>query len=147
MLPRAERGFLRDALVESPEEPWRSIVGAIVDCAMGSMVGLCGVVVLRGSEEGEIWYLVQPESWGKGIATEAANELLSFGFKDLGLHRLFATCLPENPASERVLQKLGMRKEGFLVEKLKIHGVWKSCCLYAMLEREWFVRGKSASAG
>lgn len=49
--------FLRDALAESPSDSWRSIVRAIV----------------RGSEEGELWYLVRPEAWGRGIATAAAN--------------------------------------------------------------------------
>src|SRR5665213_2292539 len=44
--------------------------------------------------------------------------------------------LPENPASARVLEKVGMRKEGFLVKNLKIHGVWKSSFLYAMLADE-----------
>ena len=129
--------FLRDSLLESPSDPWRSIVGAVSDGPHGNLVGLCGVVIPRGAEEGEIWYLVEPESWGKGIATEAAKSLLDFGFGELGLHRIWATCLPENPGSARVLEKVGMRKEGFLVEHLKIHGVWKSCFLYAMLAEEW----------
>jgi [ribosomal protein S5]-alanine N-acetyltransferase len=129
--------FLRDALLESPADPWRSIVRAITLGPLGDLVGLCGVVILRGAQDGEIWYLVQPESWGRGIATEAARRLLDLGFGELGLHRLWATCLPENPASARVLEKIGMRKEGFLVENLKIHGVWKSCFLYAMLAWEW----------
>jgi RimJ/RimL family protein N-acetyltransferase len=108
--------FLRDSLLESPSEAWRSIVRAITDGPRGDLVGLCGVVILRGAEEGEIWYLVEPESWGKEIATEATRLLLDFA---------------------RVLQKVGTRKEGFLVDNLKIHGVWKSCHLYAMLAGEW----------
>jgi len=44
------------------------------------------------------------------------------GFSEMSLHRIWATCLPENPASARVLEKAGMRKEGFLVKNLKIHG-------------------------
>jgi RimJ/RimL family protein N-acetyltransferase len=139
--------FLQDALLESPTEPWRSIVRAIVDCAGGAVVGLCGVVILRGSEEGEIWYLVHPEFWGKGFATEAAKELLALGFEEVGLHRIWASCLPENPASERVLQKLGMRKEGFLIQNLKIHGVWKSSFLYAMLADEWARAASKLPAG
>jgi ribosomal-protein-alanine N-acetyltransferase len=141
LLPLCSRGesekFLRDSLLESPSEPWKSVVRAINDCAGGALVGLCGIAILKGAEEGEIWYLVSPELWGKGIATEAANELLVLGFGELGLHRMWASCLPENPASERVLQKVGMRKEGFLVKNLKIHGVWKSSFLYAMLADEW----------
>jgi len=129
--------FLRDSLVESSSDPWRSIVRAISDAPEGGLVGLCGLVILKGAEEGEIWYLVEPQSWGKGVATQAAKHLLDFGFGELGLHRIWATCLPENPASARVLEKAGMRKEGFLVKNLKIHGAWKSSFLYAMLAEEW----------
>jgi RimJ/RimL family protein N-acetyltransferase len=141
LLPLCSRAesekFLADSLHESPTEPWRSIVRAICGCAGGALVGLCGVVILRGAEEGEIWYLVDPAWWGKGIATEAVRQLLDFGFGSLALHRIWATCLPENPASARVLEKAGMRKEGFLVKNLKIHSEWKSSYLYAMLGEEW----------
>ena len=129
--------FLRDSLLASSSDPWRSIVRGISNGPRGDLVGLCGTVILRGAEEGEIWYLVEPESWGKGIATESVRHLLDFGFWELGLHRIWASCLPENPASARVLEKVGMRKEGFLVRNLKIHGVWKSSFLFAMLAEEW----------
>jgi len=134
--------FLRDSLQESPSEPWRSVVRAVSDSALGDLIGLCGVVVLRGAQEGEIWYLVSPKWWRKGIATEAVKKLLDLGFGELGLHRMWATCLPENPASAHVLEKAGMRREGFLVKNLKIHGEWKSSYLYAMIEEEW---GRAAS--
>jgi RimJ/RimL family protein N-acetyltransferase len=135
--PEESAEFLRSSIDESQSDPWRSIVRAMTDCPSGNLMGLCGVVILRGAEEGEIWYLVQPESWGKGIATDAARQLLGLGFGELGLHRIWATCLPENPGSARVLEKVGMRKEGFLIGNLKIHGVWKSSFLYAMLAEEW----------
>jgi [ribosomal protein S5]-alanine N-acetyltransferase len=129
--------FLRGSLLENPSDPWKSIVRAITEGGSEEAIGLCGLVILRGAEEGEAWYLVKPELWGKGIATEALKQLLDLGFEELGLHRIWATCLPENPASARVLEKAGMRKEGFLVKNLKIHGVWKSSFLYAILAEEW----------
>lgn len=95
--------FLHDSIAESQDDPWRSVVRAIVE--QGAVVGLCGIAILRGAEEGEIWYLVDPACWGRGIATEATRQLLRLGFADLGLHRLWATCLPENPASARVLER------------------------------------------
>jgi len=81
------------------------------------------LVVLRGAEDGETWYLVGPEYWGRGIAIEAVKQLLGFGFGELRLHRIWATCLPENPGSARVLERVGVRRDGFLVKNLKIHGV------------------------
>jgi ribosomal-protein-alanine N-acetyltransferase len=115
--------FLQESLLESPFEPWKSVVRAIINCVTGAVVGLCDIVTVKGAAEGEMWYLVHPDFWGEGIATEAARELLRLGFREVSLHRIWATCLPENPASERVLRKVGMRKEGFLLQNLKIHGV------------------------
>ena len=46
-----------------------------------------------------------------------------------------ATCLNENPASSRVLEKIGMRKEGYQAKNLKVHGVWHDSYLYAILGR------------
>ena len=129
--------FLRDALLTDQSGAWKSVVRAICGDTDHALVGLCGLIVLKGTEEGEAWYLVDPARWGQGIATAATSELLTIGFGEVGLHRIWATCLPDNPASERVLQKVGMRKEGFLLQNLKIHGVWKDSSLYAMLSDEW----------
>ena len=88
---------------------------AIGDGPSGDLVGP-GVAIPRGAkEEGEIWYLVSPESWGRGVATEAAKRLLEFRSGNIGAPAEWATCLPENPASARVLEKLGMRKEDFVM--------------------------------
>jgi RimJ/RimL family protein N-acetyltransferase len=130
--------FVCDSIRESAGAAWRSIVRAIVDG--GDFVGLCGIVILRGTEEGELWYLVDPARQGRGLATEAARGLLALGFDALALHRLWACCLPENPASARVLEKAGLRREGLRLRNLKIHGEWKDSCLYAILEDEWRAR-------
>jgi RimJ/RimL family protein N-acetyltransferase len=106
----------------------------------GDVIGLCGIAILHGSEQGEIWYLVRPDHWGRGIAAEAARMLLSIGFGEMNLHRMFATCLPENPASSRVLENIGLRREGHQLKSLKIHGVWRDCICYGILREEWEAR-------
>src|SRR4051812_9824355 len=104
LLPLCSRAecerFLRDAITESADAPWRSVIRAIV--VDGAVAGLCGLAILRGAEEGELWYLVAPEQWGRGIATAAARQLLDVAFRELALHRVWATCVPENPGSARV---------------------------------------------
>ena len=132
----ASKQFLDDALDDAANPAWRSIVRAILDDS-GSLVGICGIVILRGAEEGEIWYLLRPDCWGRGLATSAAMELLHLGFGELALHRMWASCLPENPASQRVLEKIGMRQEGYRRKNLKIHGKWKDSYEYAILREEW----------
>jgi len=131
------RNCLDGMLSETPGGAWISEVRAIEVPDSAPIVGLCGIAILHGSEQGEIWYLVRPDQWGRGIAQAAASELLRLGFSELNLHRIFATCLPENPASSRVLEKIGMRKEGHQIQNLKIHSVWHDSYLYAILRAEW----------
>jgi len=57
----------------------------------------------------EVGWFVDRTYWGMGLATEGARESLIFGFEGLGLDRIVARCNPENHASEKVMQKLGMR--------------------------------------
>jgi RimJ/RimL family protein N-acetyltransferase len=128
---------LEELMTETPGGAWISVAWAIEAVDSGLVVGLCGIAILRGSEQGEIWYLVRPDQWSRGIAQSAAGELLKIGFSVLNLHRMFASCLPENPASSRVLEKIGMRKEGYQVKNLKIHEVWHDSYLYAILRAEW----------
>lgn len=138
--------FLTESIDESPTRAWRSIVRAVITPPSGELVGLCGVVNLRGNDDGEICYLINPLLWGRGMAREAVKELLQLGFSEMILHRIWATCLPENPASARVLEKVGMRKEGFLVKNLKIHGEWRSSFLYAILAEEWLGTASPSSS-
>jgi RimJ/RimL family protein N-acetyltransferase len=135
--PEETQKCLREMLAPGPESPWRSYVRAMVAAESGQVVGLCGIEILRDSEQGEIWYLVRPADWDRGIASQAARELLRAGFGELNLHRMFATCLPRNPGSARVLEKIGMRREGRMVGNLKIHGVWQDSFLYGILREEW----------
>jgi RimJ/RimL family protein N-acetyltransferase len=135
--PDESRKYLDELMADHPGQAWQSVTRAIAVPDSRELVGLCGIAVLRGSEQGEIWYLVRPDHWGRGIAAEAARQLLDLGFATMNLHRIFATCVPDNPASARVLRKVGMREEGRQVKNLKIHGVWRDSLLYAILREEW----------
>ena len=84
---------LDDLIAENSSTAWRSVARAIEIRDSGEVIGLCGTAILHGSEQGEIWYLVSPDHWGRGTATEAARQLLNMGFSEMNLHRIFATCL------------------------------------------------------
>ena len=86
---------------------------------------------------GEIGYILNPEYWGRGFATDVSKLLIDFGFKEYKLHRIFATCDPRNIGSSRVLEKAGMRKEGRIRENLLIKDGWRDSLLYSVLEHEW----------
>ncbi len=86
----------------------------------------------------EIGWVFHPAYQGMGYATEAAHELLRYGFETLQLHRIIATCQPENIASWRVMEKLGMRREGFFQKCIPREGnIWWDEYFYALLEEEW----------
>lgn len=79
----------------------------------GEMIGFCGLKKLP--ELGgavDLGYRLAPAHWGRGLATEAGHEVLRFGFDVLGLARVIGLVLPSNRRSVRVLEKLGMRREG-----------------------------------
>lgn len=117
------------------EAPY-SHVRAIMDDE-GRVIGLCGIAVRPGSEQGELWYLLDPECWGRGIATRAACRLLRDGFERLRLKRIWASSVAANPPSIRVLEKIGMRPDGCLRENLFVDGESKDCLVYAISRRDW----------
>jgi ribosomal-protein-alanine N-acetyltransferase len=92
---------------------------------------------LRGRHQAEISYLIHPDLWGRGYATDAAARLVDLGFHTFGRHRVYATCDPRNTASARVLTKLGMKYEGRMRETILVRDGWRDSDLYAVLSHEW----------
>jgi [ribosomal protein S5]-alanine N-acetyltransferase len=85
----------------------------------------------------EVWYKIDSKYWGKGYATEALTTLLDFSFNVLKLHRIEAGCAVENIASIKVLEKVGMTREGMKRKKLPIRGEWKDNYFYAILDEDF----------
>jgi len=75
-------------------------------------VGWAGLQPLSGTDEIEVGYAFGRMSWGRGYATEVAAAAVQWGFESLGLERIVAVASPENAASRRVMDKLGMHYEG-----------------------------------
>ena len=110
----------------------------------GRLIGSCGIrqrpQVQYGESspsEADIGYELDPEYWGQGYATEAVGRLLTFGFGEMGLHRVWAFCLLENTASWRVMEHLGMRREGVLRANVRLREQWWDTAVYGMLAEEW----------
>jgi ribosomal-protein-alanine N-acetyltransferase len=107
---------------------------AIVDKASGKMIGTCGFpMISEANNSAEVGYVLHPDFWGKGYATEVLRILLSFAFKTLGLHRVEARCFEEHAASRRVMEKCGMRYEGSLRDALLVKGRYESVAVYSIL--------------
>ena len=80
--------------------------------------------------------------WGKGYATEAAQEVIRYGFEHLKLNRVYAHHMVRNPASGRVLEKVGMKREGLLRQRVRKWGVFEDVVLMAILNEDWNQSGK-----
>ncbi len=101
---------------------------------------LCGGIGLNlelEHDRAELGYWIGVPYWGKGIATEAALEVVRYGFEELGLHRIFATCYVGNTASQKILEKLGMKYEGRSVHHVKKWGEYKDVDNYGLLASDW----------
>jgi RimJ/RimL family protein N-acetyltransferase len=106
------------------------------------LVGDC-VLFWCGEGQAEVGYVLHPDHWGHGYATEAVGALLRLGFEDLGLHRIGARCDARNTASARVMERSGMRHEAHLVQSEFIKNEWTDELIYAILRSEWAARQAS----
>lgn len=81
---------------------------AVIEKSSEKFVGWCGLWHLKETGEIEVGYAVAKEFWGEGYATEAAIEFLNYAFGKLQREKIVAVAQPENAASRRVMEKLGM---------------------------------------
>ena len=139
--PKDVRAFVGQFIAQQHETPRAKFQLAITLRATGRLMGTCGIRLERsGAHEADIGYELAPDFWGHGYATEAARAVAGWGFSHLLLHRVTAWCIAENAGSVRVLEKLGMRREGRLRDKHYFKGRWWDVLLYAILAEEWRAR-------
>jgi ribosomal-protein-alanine N-acetyltransferase len=130
--------FVRMFLDMQTEKPRTKYQLAITLPESGRLIGNCGVrKASADATEAELGYELAPDVWGHGYATEAAYAMVSFGFRELGVHRICAYCNADNLASARVLERLGMQREGRLRERAYYKGRWWDELVYGLLEEEW----------
>jgi len=146
--------WIRDALpeedvrerVRAMQEPWSGACGewagfVIAEPAQNTMVGLVGFrIVSIANETAEIGYRLHPDYQRQGLAYESCLSVLQFLFEEAGLHRITASCVASNLPSYRLMEKLGMRREGQFREFSQLHGSWHDELGYAILAREWSAR-------
>ena len=107
------------------------------------MIGTCGFTRIDESNStAEIGYVINPEYWGEGIATEAAKRVLEFAFDVLNVNRVEARFLFGNEASLRVMNKIGMKFEGYIRESLYVKGKYRTVGVSSILRREYLLLEK-----
>ena len=124
-----------------------ALVMAAVEMESGRMIGEF-MLRLRNADhrQADIGWTIHPDVQGRGLATEGATELLRLGFEDLGAHRIMAGADPRNVASIRVMERLGMRREGVFLQSELVKGEWADDLVSAILESEWRSRRSAEPA-
>ena len=110
---------------------------AIEHAVEGRVIGDVGMFLSPDPKsEGDLGYQLDPDMQGRGFATEAARALVDHGFRHWGLRRVTAACDAGNAPSYRLLERLGMRREGHLRQSRLVEGTPHDEFLYAVLRDE-----------
>ena len=100
------------------------------------MIGAIGLEVNKTDHNAELGYWLGRDFWNQGYCTEAAVSVIEFGFKTLGLRRIASEHLVRNPASGKVMEKIGMTREGLLRKHVRKWGVFEDVVVYGILAEE-----------
>ena len=114
-IPHPYSGDNAQSFLAHAEEEFRegrSTTFAVTISPRGEFCGAVGLVITPAHERAELGYWIGVPYWGQGFATEAVSVVLAFGFETLRLNRIHASYFAGNTASQRVLEKIGMRHEG-----------------------------------
>jgi RimJ/RimL family protein N-acetyltransferase len=87
---------------------------AVIEKKTGQFIGSCGFSPLENEDEVECYYTVMRAKWGEGYATEFIRRLMEYGFDELNIKHIVAFIKKENPASQKVSEKLGMTQSEIL---------------------------------
>jgi ribosomal-protein-alanine N-acetyltransferase len=101
-----------ERLVRHQIEQWTTVGyawWAVELKATGQLVGWNGLQFLPDTNETEIGFLTDKALWGQGLTTEGGRIGLQYGFRELGMSEIIAVAHPDNGASRRVIEKLGMQ--------------------------------------
>jgi RimJ/RimL family protein N-acetyltransferase len=103
----------------------------------GDFIGTIGLRIKPDDNRAELGYWIGVPYWGHGYAAEAARAMLAHGFDTLHLNRIFASHFSRNPASGRVLEKIGMKYEGTRRQHHRKWDEYLDAVMYAMLRNEF----------
>ncbi len=130
--------FVAEMKSARPGIPGRWFQLAFVPKDGGELIGDCGFqILLEDPRQAESGFTLAPAYQHQGYASEAIHCLLDYLFTEFDLHRVRANCDPENHASARLLERLGMRHEGRFLQSLWLKGRWCDEDWYAILRSEW----------
>ena len=134
-----EDGMAEEWIGQQPESYVKreAVNFAITHRREGFLIGGTGLnSISRQAERAELGYWIGTPYWGQGYGTEAARAVVRYGFETLGLNRIYAYHTARNPASGRIMQKVGMMHEGCQRQHANRWGFYEDVVLYGILKSE-----------
>jgi len=101
------------------------------------LIGAISLTINKRFNRAELGYWVAKKYWNQGYCTEAAKAMLEYGFHKLYLHKIIATYITRNPASGKIMRKIGMKKEGVFKEHVIKWDKYEDLVSYGILREEW----------
>ena len=131
------KSIIEGWIIANNKSDSKNLTFAIEQIASKKFIGLIALKIgIEKFKNGEVWYKLHSDYWGKGFGTESLNTVLSFGFEKLKLHRIEAGCAIENIGSIKLLEKVGMTREGRKRQVLPLKSGWSDNYEYAILDTD-----------
>jgi RimJ/RimL family protein N-acetyltransferase/ADP-ribose pyrophosphatase YjhB (NUDIX family) len=113
----------------------------------GTVIGSCGIYPDANGDTAELGWILHIDRWKQGYGTELGGELIRYGFEDLKLRRIFATCAAVNYGSCRVMERNGMRREATHKKSFwaRVDKEWVEGAEYAILAEDYFAESGDRS--
>jgi RimJ/RimL family protein N-acetyltransferase len=133
------RAFIQMAISKAEETPCTNHQYAAVLKETGRLIGACNLLIT--GDRAEIGWILHRDYWKLGLGPEMGRAMLQLGFEELKLHRITARCDAENHGSYRVMEKIGMRREGLFLQARPVNKLsdkkYGDELVYAILKEEW----------
>lgn len=110
---------------------------AITERVSGALAGSIGIDFVPRHAKAEIGYWIGREFWGRGFASEAGRAVVRWAFEERGVERVESFCFTSNAASARVLEKIGLRREGLARGYVKKGTTRMDCLMFGVVKGEW----------
>lgn len=139
-IPHPYEDGVAEKWIRSTHEEFEKEEGATFAMTLreeGSLIGAIGLGRKNAHGAAELGYWVGKPYWHRGYCTEAARAVLGYGFHELCLHRIYAYHFSRNPASGRVMQKIGMQHEGDYPKEARKCGIFEDLVLYGILKSDF----------
>ncbi len=131
--PETIAEFLEKRLEEQHDNSDRTYF-AIEPKDLGFIIGATRIEIRsRDHRQGDLGYALDSDYEGRGYMTEAVQRLIIFGFEELQLHRIWATCDIDNDPSWHLMERVGMTREGVMRDDKFLRGRWRNSYLYSIL--------------